>query len=167
MVLWQAREEAEVQVHPYADGGSKDNLGFEHRQVPRLYITLALMLSGMGMPASQHPDGARASGGLVHADTITRILGNTVPYSEAVEQYTETLKPPCGDRWGCDEKHQKVGGRESYIVAVMDLATGSYWRGMSCHQGETTTPPPCCGGPGKWRARFPGCSLPTAWTSTI
>ena len=27
----------------------RDNLGFEYRQVPRLYITLALMLSGMGM----------------------------------------------------------------------------------------------------------------------
>ena len=36
----------------------------------------------------------------------------------------DTLKPPCvGDKWGCDEKHQKVRGRESYIVAVMDLAT--------------------------------------------
>ena len=40
-----------------------------------------------------------------------------------MQKYTETLKPPCvGDKWGCDEKHQKVRGRESYIVAVMDLA---------------------------------------------
>ena len=57
----------------------------------------------------------------VHVDTITRILEH---YSEAVQKYTETLKPPCvGDKWGCDEKHQKVRGKESYIVAIMDLAT--------------------------------------------
>ena len=41
-----------------------------------------------------------------------------------VERHTKTLKPPCTrDKWGCDEKHQKVRGRESYMVAVMDLAT--------------------------------------------
>ena len=39
-------------------------------------------------------------------------------------EYARTVKPPCvGDKWGCDEKYQKVRGRESYMVAVMDLAT--------------------------------------------
>jgi transposase-like protein len=34
------------------------------------------------------------------------------------------LRPPCtGDKWGCDEKYQKVRGKESYIMAIMDLAT--------------------------------------------
>ena len=57
----------------------------------------------------------------VHVDTITRILEH---YSKTVEEYARTVKPPCtGDKWGCDEKHQKVRGRESYVVAVMDLAT--------------------------------------------
>ena len=28
-----------------------------------------------------------------------------------------------GDRWGCDEKHQKVRGKEWYITAIMDLPT--------------------------------------------
>ncbi len=99
----------------------RDNLGFEYRQVPRLYITLALMLSGMGTSAANIQTTLGHLGVRVHADTITRILEH---YSEAVEQYTETIKPPCvGDKWGCDEKHQKVGGRESYIVTIMDLAT--------------------------------------------
>jgi transposase-like protein len=41
-----------------------------------------------------------------------------------VAEYAETVKPPCiGDKWGCDEKYQKVRGKESYIVAVMDLVT--------------------------------------------
>ncbi len=99
----------------------RDNLGFEYRQVPRLYITLALMLSGMGMPAANIQTTLRHLGIKVHTDTITRILEH---YSEAVQKYTETLKPPrVGDKWGCDEKHQKVRGRESYVMAVMDLAT--------------------------------------------
>ena len=99
----------------------RDNLGFEYRQVPRLYITLALMLSGMGMAAANIQMTLRHLGVGVHVDTITRILEH---YSKVVEEYTKTVKPPCvGDKWGCDEKHQKVRGKESYIVAVMDLAT--------------------------------------------
>ncbi len=99
----------------------RDNLGFEHRQVPRLYITLALMLSGMGTSAANIQTTLGHLGVRVHADTITRILEH---YSEAVQKYTETLKPPCvGDKWGCDEKHQKVRGKEWYITAIMDLPT--------------------------------------------
>ena len=57
----------------------------------------------------------------VHADTVTR---NIEHYSKMVEGDTKTIKPPClGDKWGCDEKHQKVRGRESWIVAVMCTAT--------------------------------------------
>ena len=99
----------------------RDNLGFEYSQVPRLYITLALMLSGMGMAAANIQMTLRHLGVGVHVDTITRILEH---YSKVVEEYTKTVKPPCvGDKWDCDEKHQKVRGKESYIVAVMDLAT--------------------------------------------
>ena len=99
----------------------RDNLGFEYRQVPRLYITLALMLSGMGMAAANIQMTLRHLGVEVHVDTITRILEH---YSSVVEGYARTVKPPCvGDKWGCDEKYQKVRGRESYVVAVMDLAT--------------------------------------------
>ena len=57
----------------------------------------------------------------VHADTITRIPEH---HPRVVGKYAETIKSPCtGDKWGCDEKMQKVRGRESYVVAVMDLAT--------------------------------------------
>ena len=99
----------------------RDNLGFEYRQVPRLYITLAPMLSGMGMAATNIQMTLKHLGVEVHVDTITRILEH---YSMVVGKYAQTLKPPCtGDKWGCDEKYQKVRGRESYMVAVMDLAT--------------------------------------------
>ena len=99
----------------------RDNLGFEYRQVPRLYITLALMLSGMGTSAPNIQATLGHMGVGVHVVTITRTLEQ---YSELVQKYTETLKPPrVGDKWGCDEKHQKVGGKESYITAVMDLST--------------------------------------------
>ena len=99
----------------------RDNLGFEYRQVPRLYITLALMLSGMGVAAANIQVALKHLGVSVHADTITRILEH---YSGVVQKYTETLKPPCvGDKWGCDEKQQKVRGRERWFVAVMDLST--------------------------------------------
>ena len=99
----------------------RDNLGFEYRQMPRLYITLALMLSGMGMAAANIQMSIRHLGVEVHVDTITRTLEH---YSRVVDEYTRTIKPPyVGDKWGCDEKHQKVRGKESYIVAVMDLTT--------------------------------------------
>ena len=99
----------------------RDNLGFEYRQVPRLYITLALMLSGMGTSAANIQMTLRHLGVGVHADTITRILEH---YSRVVAEYAETVKPPCiGDKWGCDEKHQKVRGKEWYITTLMDLAT--------------------------------------------
>ena len=99
----------------------RDNLGFEYHRVPRLYTTLALMLSGMEMVAANIQVTPRHLGARVHVGIITRILEH---YSKTVEGYAKTVKPPCtGDKWGCDEKHQKVRGRESYVVAVMDLAT--------------------------------------------
>ncbi len=80
------------------------------------------MLSGMmGMAAANVRMTLKHRGIEVHVDTITRILEH---YSMVVGKYAQTLKPPCtGDKWGCDEKMQKVRGRESYVVAVMDLAT--------------------------------------------
>lgn len=62
-----------------ADDGSEDNLGFEYRQVPRLCITLALMLSDTGVSVGNIQMTLGHLGVKVHADTITRILGNTVP----------------------------------------------------------------------------------------
>ena len=92
----------------------------------------------------------------VHADTITRILEH---YSEVAQKYTETLKPPrIGDKWGCDEKHQKVRGKERYVTAIMDPSTMFILAWDISPTKESTTPPPCCGGPGIWRAGSPGCS---------
>ena len=42
--------------------------------MPRLYITLALMLSGMGVAAANIQMTLGHMGVRVHADTITRIL---------------------------------------------------------------------------------------------
>ena len=57
----------------------------------------------------------------VHVDTITRILEH---YSRVVDEYARTIKPPyTGDKWGCDEKHQKVRGKASCVVAVMYITT--------------------------------------------
>ena len=86
--------------------------------MPRLYITLALMLSGMGMAVTNIQMALGHMGVKVHVDTITRILEH---YFEVVQKYPETIKPPCvGDKWGCDEKHQKVRGREWYVTAIVD-----------------------------------------------
>ena len=120
---WYRGEHEDRQIYKCSVCGRRfrDNLGFEYHHVPRLYITLALMLSGMGMAVANIQMTLRHLGVKVHVDTITRILEY---YSGMVERHTETLKPPCtGDKWGCDEKYQKVRGRESYVVAVMDLAT--------------------------------------------
>lgn len=68
----------------------QDNLRFEYRQVQRLYITLALMQSGMGVAAANIQMTLGHLGVRVHVDTITRILEH---YSELVQRYTETLKP--------------------------------------------------------------------------
>ena len=95
-----------------------NNPGFEYRQVPRPYITPAPMLPGMA--AVSHRMTLKHLGIVVHVDTTTRILEH---HPGVVGKYAQTLKPPCtGDKRGC-EKMQKVRGRESYMAAVMDLAT--------------------------------------------
>ena len=87
MVPRQAQEKAEVQM--LACGQRfRDNLVFEYRQVPRLYITLALMLSGMGMVAANIQTTIRRLGVKAHVDTITRILEH---YSKTVEGYARTV----------------------------------------------------------------------------
>ena len=53
----------------------------------------------------------------VHVYIITRTLEH---YSGVADEHIRTVKPPCvRDKWGCDEKYQKVRGKESYMVAVM------------------------------------------------
>ena len=99
----------------------RDSLGFECRHAPRLYTTLALVLSGMGMAVANMQTTLRHLGVKVHVDAMTRTLEYC---SGMVERHTGALRPPCtGDKWGCDEKRQKVRGRGSHVVAVMDLAT--------------------------------------------
>ena len=101
----------------------RDNLGVEYRQMPRRFITAILLLYGAGGGVSVANTRALLGhfGISVHVDTVTR---NIEPYSIMVEGYTNKIKPPrLGDTWGCDEKRQKVRGRESWIVAAMRAAT--------------------------------------------
>lgn len=100
------------------------DLGFEYRQVPRLCSTLALMLSGMGMAAANIQLTLRHLGRGARGHHNQDLGGTPLHYSKTVEEYAGTVKPPCMEgKWGCDEKYQKVRSRESYMVAVMDLAT--------------------------------------------
>lgn len=132
--------------------------------MPRLYITQALMLSGMGMPVDNIQMTLRYLGVDMHQDTITRILEH---YSSMVERHAEILKPPCtGDKWGCDEKRQDVRGREWWFVAVMDLSARFVlaWNVSLTKEGYDATPL-------LWKARHmmgrsPGCSSRTASVST-
>jgi transposase-like protein/predicted RNA-binding Zn-ribbon protein involved in translation (DUF1610 family) len=99
----------------------RDNLGFEYRRTPPLFITLALMLNGM----ETSPVGIRIvlahMGVNVHADTISRWL---VHYVAPAERYTDPMRPPnLGSKLGADEKRQDVRGGENYFVMAMDLAT--------------------------------------------
>ena len=91
--------------------------------MPRLcIITLALMLSGMmGMAAANIQMTPKHLGIGVHVDTIARIPEH---HPRVAGKYVQTIKPPrVGSKWGCEEKMQKVRGREPYVVAVMDLYT--------------------------------------------
>lgn len=56
----------------------------------RLYITLALTVSGMGMAAANIQITHRHLGVEMHVDAITRILEH---YSKVVEEYARTVKP--------------------------------------------------------------------------
>ena len=132
----------------------RDNLGFEYRHVPRPYITLALMVWGMGMSVGNIRMTLKHLRVDAHQDTIIRILEH---YSGMVERHAETLKPPCaGDKWGCDEKRQDIHGREWWIVAVMDISTGSSWRGTFRPPRKDTTPFPAAEGPGRGGQDSPG-----------
>ena len=96
----------------------------------------------------------------VHVDTVTR---NIEHYSKLVEGHVKKIKPPrLGDKWGRDEKHQKVRGRESWIVAVVRAATRFVLAWDVSPTKEKYDATPCCGRPRTWRAGLPGCSLPTA-----
>ena len=74
-------------------------------------------------------------------------------YSRVIEECAKTVKSPCtGDKWSCNEKHRKVRGRESYMVAVMDLAAQFVlaWD-ISPTKEKCDAAAPCCGRPGTWR----------------
>ena len=99
----------------------RDNLGVEYRQIPKKFITAILLLYGAGVSVPNIRALLKHFGIKVHVDTVTRNLEH---YSKLVEGHVKKIKPPClGDKWGCDEKHQKVRGKESWIVAVMCTAT--------------------------------------------
>ena len=99
----------------------RDNLGVEYRQIPKKFITAILLLYGAGVSVANIRALPNHFGIKVHVDTVTR---NIEHYSKLVEGRVKKIKPPClGDKWGCDEKRQKVRGRESWIVAVVRAAT--------------------------------------------
>ena len=99
----------------------RDNLGAEYRQIPKKFITTILLLYGAGASVANIRALLNHFGISAHVDTVTR---NIERYSKLVEGHVKKIKPPClGDKWGFDEKHQKVRGKESWFVAVMDLAT--------------------------------------------
>ena len=99
----------------------RDNLGVEYRQIPKKFITAILLLYGAGVSVPNIGALLKHFGIKVHVDTVTR---NIEHYTKLVEGHVKKIKPPClGDKWGCDEKHQKVRGRESWIVTVMCTAT--------------------------------------------
>ena len=99
----------------------RDNLGFEYRHTPPVYITLALMLCGMGLSVANIRMTLGHLGVSVHEDTITRWAEH---YVKLVDRYAKTLRPPrISDKWGCDEKQQNVNGKDWWIVAVMDLGS--------------------------------------------
>ena len=99
----------------------RDNLGFERRHVSPMYITLALLLNGMGLSPANIQIALGHLGVDVHVDTVTRWLEHYVGLAEG---YANAIRPPgLGERLGADEKRQDVRGRESYFVMAMDLAT--------------------------------------------
>ena len=80
----------------YASGGFQDNPGFEYHQVLHLYITLVLMLAGMGMAANIQMT-FRYLGMDVHVYTIIRTLEH---YSGVAGKHIRTIKSPCvGNKW--------------------------------------------------------------------
>ena len=77
------------------------------------------MLSGMAAASIQMT--FRHLGVEVHVYIITRTLEH---YSGVADEHIRTVKLPCvGDKWDCDENHQKVRNRESRMVAVMYITT--------------------------------------------
>ena len=99
----------------------RDNLGFERRHAAPAFITLALMLNGMGMPPFRVRIVLGHMNVDVHEDTISRWLEH---YVDLVERYTNPIRPPnLGSELGADEKRQDIRGEESYFVMAMDLAT--------------------------------------------
>ena len=139
--LYHGKHEARQKYKCSACGRRfRDNLGFEYRQVPSLYITLALMLSGMGISVGNIQITLKHLGVKVHPDTITRILSH---YSESVQKYADTIKPAhVGDKMGCDEKRQDIRGKERWFVAVMDLTTRFVlaWDVSSTKEGYDAAP---------------------------
>ena len=139
---WYRGKHEDMQIYkcPICGRRFRDNLGFEYRHVPRLYITLALMLSGSGMSVGNIQMTLKHPGVDAHQNAITRILEH---YSGMAERRAETLRPPCvGDRWGCDEKRQDIRGRGRWIVAVMDLSTRFVlaWDASATKEGYDAAP---------------------------
>ena len=99
----------------------RDNLGFERRHTAPAFITLALMLNGMGLSPFRVRIVLGHMNADVHVDTISRWLEH---YVGMVEWYTHPIRPPnLGSELGADEKRQDIRGGESYFVMAMDLAT--------------------------------------------
>ena len=98
-----------------------DNLGFGRRHTAPAFITLALMLNGMGMP----PLRVRIVLGHMNVDAHEDTISGWLAYRAGmVEWYANTIRPPnLGSELGADEKRQDIKGEEGHLVMAMDLAT--------------------------------------------
>ena len=97
------------------------NPGLGRRHTAATFITLALMLNGMGAPPLRVRIVPKRINVDVHADTIARWLAH---YVDLVEEYTDPIRPPnLGSELGADDKRQNIRGGKRYFVMAMDLAT--------------------------------------------
>ena len=117
----------------------RDNLGFERRQTAAVFITMALLLNGMGLGPARIQVVLKHMNVDVHVDTIDRWLEH---YVGLVEKYTSPIRPPnLGSALGADEKRRDVKGKENYFVMAMELDTRFIlaWCTTACKQSYDAT----------------------------
>ena len=115
-----------------------DNPGFERRQTAAVFITLALLLNGMGLGPSRIQVVLKHMNVDVHVDTIDRWLEH---YVGLVEKYTSPIQPPnLGSALGADEKRRDVKGEENYVMAMcIDTRFIPAWCTTACKQSHDAT----------------------------
>ena len=115
-----------------------DNLGFERRQTAAVFITMALLLNGMGLGPFRIRVALKHMNVDVHAGTIARWLEH---YVGLVEKYTSPIQPPnLGSALGADEKRRDVKGEENYVMAMcIDTRFIPAWCTTACKQSHDAT----------------------------